>query len=424
MDVVDLGDDVIDARRLRLQRLLDHARATDELLIVSQGRDPLTDHEVARPTAISWLLRELGAEHVKPQQHALLAHSESNFTAGASFDNQALNTALALRAASSSVQPPHAVRRRTAIALPSREGRHEVTCRELNSFLADPARDFLRSVAEVRIWENTGLLDEMPLVLSGLEEWQARDRFLEAFRQGLTPDEAATAEVQRELVPPQRIGAAVLRKPLAEVTDLWRQAWPQWSAEPTDHRIELDLGDVTLADTIRTRGGAVVHVSVSDGLRPRVEPWLQQLALAAAGVPVPAHVHLFHKDYSDRSAVEVTLPAPDPQVATATLRTIARAWALGRHRLIPLPQDLALAFCTGLAHNSLDRAQWQVPASSWQSLWQRFSGPWRLFYSGVPDEVFTDPATSQDPQPPPAGMGSAFAAWATAIYAPLVGGSR
>ena len=422
LDSVDLGPTASDPRRRRLAHLLGRARACDQLLVVTQTRDALTNQEVSIPTTVSWLLRELGHQSTVPTQAPSLAHSEDNFVDGTGFDRQGLAAAQALRRARSGATNPQRTRRRRALALPSHRVPMEASVAALASFLADPAREFLRSAAGVRLWEGPQLVDEMPFIHDGLEAWQLRDRLLDAFRRGMTPEQAARRESELELLPPGRIGRRALDKPLQEVVALWKQAHPMWVAPVADHRVQVDLGDVVITDTLRTRGGQVVSVTVSDGRRTEIEPWLTQLVLAAQGISVPAVVHRLDRHYSDRFPSQVMLPAPGREVAREILAVMASAYAEGRSRLVPLPQDLGLAFCEQLSGGTWHPKHWEAPASDWRNtLWRRFGPSWRLFYDGVPHEVFTDAATDRDPAPP-AGHTSSFAAWAAAVYLPLVGG--
>lgn len=423
VDAVPLGD-VPDSRKLRLARLLSHARAADEVLVVGQTRDPLTDQEVAGATTISWFLRELGATPERVQ-HPLLAHGESNFTAGRSFDQQALSAAVALRAAAHGSVAPHVLRRRAALALPHDDVAHEVSLRELSTFLKDPAKDFLRSAAGVRLFSAPELEDELPLVLNGLDEWAIRDRLLAAFKQGLNPEQAEALEVERELLPPGQIGRRVLAEQLEVAKDLWRRAWPDWSAPAADHRVELELGNVVLADTVRTRGGRIVEVSPGSGTKTQLEPWLQLLALAACGIEADGVVHRTRKHYGTLQRETAQFGAQSKEVATLALGHIIRAWSQSRSRLVPLPLEPAMLFAAELASGQYEEKAWEVTAPSWEARWSRIPRHWRLFYSEVPSELFVDEATTRDPRPPEQlGRNSAFAAWAAAIYLPMFQGGE
>lgn len=420
VDSVDLGPDVMDPRRLRLARLISHARAAKEVLVVLQSRDPQTNQTVARPTTISWFLRELG--HPEPDliEHGLLAHSEANFLVRPSFDKHAHAAALALRNANPAAEAPHVRRRRQALSLPVDDTPPPAVLSQLVKFLRDPARDFLRSAAEVQLWEGPELEDELPFQSVGLQAWEVRSRILDSFKQGANPPEAEHAEVSRELSAPGSVGRLQLGKPMEEVKSLWIQAWPDWNVEPVDHRVELEIGGATLSDTVRTRGNQIVAVSVSDGVSTLIEPWVQQLALAAQGMAVTVRAHRLERNYADRYPESTLLPPPSQEEALEILGHIVRGWAQGRSRLVPLPMDLGIAYAQQRRRGQMDKSLWQPPADDWkQSLWKKFSPAWALFYEGVPFEVFDDAPGPLDP-PSPDGFGSAFAGWAEAIYTPLL----
>lgn len=420
VDSVDLGPDVMDPRRLRLARMISHARAAEQVLVVLQSKDPQTNQPVALPTTISWFLRELGLPEPELVQHGLLPHSESNFTSRPSFDVHAHAAALALRRADPAAAPPHVRRRRQALSLPVDDAPPPAVLSQLSKFLRDPARDFLRSAAEVQLWDGPQLEDELPFQTAGLQAWEVRSRILDSFKQGATPAEAEHAEMSRELSPPGNVGRLQLGKPMEEVKKLWIQAWPDWNVEPVDHRVELEIGGATLSDTVRTRGNQIVSVSVSDGISTVLEPWIQQLALASQGIAVNVRSHRLERNFSDRYPESVLLPAPSQEEALEVLGHIVRGWVQGRSRLVPLPMDLGIAYAQQRRRGQMDKAAWLAPAADWkQTLWSRFSPAWKLFYEGVPFEVFEDPPGPLDP-PSPDGFGSAFAGWAEAIYTPLL----
>lgn len=424
VDTVPLGD-VPDSRRLRLSRLLAHARAADEVLVVGQARDPLTNQEVASATTISWLLRQLDAPVAEVVQHPLLAHGEANFVTGRSFDTPALAAALALRSAARGSIAPHVARRTAALSLPHGDESHEVTLRELATFLKDPAKDFLRSAAGVRLFNAPELEDELPLLLDGLDEWGIRDRLLAAFKQGLHPAQAEALEVERELLPPGQIGRRLLQDQLEVAVQQWRRAWPDWNAPVADHRVELTLGNVVVADTIRTRGGRIVEVTAGQGTKTQIEPWLALLALAASGIEVDAIIHRVKKHYGILQPETAQLGPQSPEVAQQVLARIAQAWSQSRHRLVPLPLEPALEFAAELAEARHVEKLWEVTSPPWEARWSHIPQHWRLFYSEVPADLFRDAATTRDPSPPEtAGSGSAFAAWAAAIYLPMFQGGN
>ncbi len=423
-DLVDLGESAPDRRGLRQARLLAHARAGTEVLVVQQDRDAHTNEPIAEATTITGLLRELGAEPVRISHHPLHSHGEDNFTTTQrpSYDAGALGAALALRAAGRDTPQPHEQRRRDAVGLPTPApgSESESTLVELHRFLKDPALSFLQSAAAVRLFQPTRVKDELPLQMDGLESWGVQDRLLRSLRSGLTPEEAATREFQRESLPPKLIGRAMLTEPMNNAMELWRAAERDLVGEPVERRVDLDLGGLRVQDSVTTQGDQVVHVVASKGIKHELLPWLQVLSLSAMGTPARAVVHRMDREgYVDvRARREIVAPPGD--VALELLEVLARAFQQGRSRLVPVPLEPALVYAGQLLGGRPDRRQWELRSRDWDAPWRFLPPQWRLFYGDhAPSELFSDPATARDPGN---DESSAFGAWTQAIYVPMLRG--
>ncbi|MEO7587335.1 MAG: hypothetical protein ABIS84_04830, partial [Arachnia sp.] len=425
-DTVELGAHVPTRRGLLAAQLLAHARAADNVVVVQQDRDAHTNEEMAEATAVTSLLRDLGPHPVLVPGHPLHAHSEANFTTDErrSYERRGRDAAEARRHLRRDAPPPHEQRRRAAIALEAPCEPTEAGIADLHRFLSDPAKAFLQSAAAVRIFEPPHLRDELPLELGGLEAWSVKDRLLQSLRKGLTPEQAATAEFQRESLPPKLIGRALLREPMRHVMGLWAAAEKDLVGDVVEHRIDLDLGSgLRLQDTVSTRSGQVVSVVASKGVKQELLPWLQVLALAAMGVPAGATVHRMDREnYFDvPTRREIVAPAADE--ARELLDVAARAFQQGRSRLVPVPLEPALAYAGQLLGGGTpDMRQWELPSRDWDAPW-KFLGPqWLLFYGPqAPKELFADKRTSRDPS---SEEDSAFGAWTRALYVPLLRGGR
>lgn len=421
-DLVDLGGAAPDRRGLRQSRLVTHARAADDVLIVTQDRDAHTNDPIAEATTITSLLRELGSETRRIGHHPLQSHAEGNFTTTdrPSYDHRALSGALALRDASPDQSLPHERRRRDAIALPSQSPPSETTLAELHRFLKDPALSFLQSAAAVRLFQPTRVKDELPLELDGLESWGVSDRLLRSLRAGLTPEAAATQEFQRESLPPKLIGRAMLTEPMKNAMDLWRAAEKDLVGQPVDVRVDLDLGGIRLRDSVTMHGDQVVHVVASKGIKHEVLPWLQVLALAAMGTPVRAVVHRMDKEGFFDVRARRELVAPPSDVALSLLEVVARGFHQGRSRLVPVPLEPALVYAGQLLGGRPDLRQWELPSRDWGAPWRFLAPQWRLFYGeNASFELLSDPSTVRDPS---SEEPSAFGAWASALYVPMLRG--
>lgn len=418
-DLVPLGSDVPDPRRVQLARLLAHARAAEHLLIVRQDRLDTTNLPTAAPTGITWLLRELGM-HPEPISHPLTAHSPSNFLPDRpSFDRRAAAGARALLRRQPGTESAATLRRRAALHLPVPEAAGAATPADLVAFLRDPVKTFLRSAAGIRLFESASTTDAIPLTRGGLDVWGTRERLLAAAQQGTAVALAERAEVQRETLPPGEIGRAALAPDVALVSDLWGRAKESWQAEVVNHPVEVDAGGLTIRGTVRTRGGRVVALTVSDGPRTLLAPWVDLLLLAASGVRADGVVHRLGKHYGDVYAESRTLTQPEPEAAQQHLHWLALATRLGQNRLVPLPLTPAVAYLAMDGKEGSRRA-WDLPTTSWESPWAWRNELWGLFYDGPANQLFSDPATPLDP---PTLSGSGFEAWTRAVIAPIIDGS-
>lgn len=422
-DLVDLGEHAPNRRGVQQARLLSHARAAQDVLVVQQDRDAHTNEPLAEATSVTSLLRELGGEPVRVPGHPLHSHSEANFTDNGrrSFDHRGLEAALARRRMMPDTPLPHEQRRHAAIALEAPCEPTEASIADIHRFLNDPARAFLQSAAAVRIFEPANLKDELPLELGGLESWGVKDRLLQSLRVGLTPEQAATQEFQRESLPPRLIGKAFLHEPMKQVMGLWTSAEMDLVGDVVQHPIDLDLGGVRLQDSVSTRSGQVVQVVASKGVKQELLPWLQILALAAMGVPARAVVHRMDREGFFDVTTRREIVAPPADEALQLLTEAARAFHQGRNRLVPIPLEPALAYAGQLVGGGTpDMRRWELPSRDWDAPWRFLAPQWRLFYGPhAPRELFTDLRTSRDPA---SDQASAFGAWTEALYVPLLRG--
>lgn len=444
-DAVDLGDLMPDQRRRRLDQVLAHARAAELLLVVHCGFSERTNAPVPTPVLVSRLWRELGAAPSLVVRHPSTAARAVAAPDGTrSFD--ALSHAAArarrtrdaqLTAEPSATLTPQARRRLAAAALPVAdpppvEQAHRVTIAELVSFLDNPARAFLRARLGVTFFPRPELREELPLSLGGLDAWQIQDALLRAAQEGISPDVARTDARRQVSVPPGRLGAAVVEESLGLVRDLWGQAAGQWQGQPAEHQLELDLGGVVLADSVPTRGGEVVAVTVSQGPKTLLAPWLSVLALSAAGLPTGAVVHRMAKYRGQSFPESRRVAVPPADEALATLRIVAAAYRIGRQRLLAVPLQPAVSLVQELgSREGLRLADWHLPSREFRAPWRFRHESWDLFFGDRAAELFDDPAGPLDPPIPPTLLRdgvppevarSRFAAWALALYRPLLNG--
>ena len=409
-----LPETVPDPRRQRLDRLLRHARAARHLVVVHQHRTESTNAPREKPTALTWLWRQLG---VTPEMRELPASAtdEPNFLEGRpSFD--AISREAAEIARSRGSVSTTSARRRAALSLPLSGDQPEMSLDEIVRFLRDPAAAFLRERAGIRSISHLEVHDDITLHPGGLEAWGIRSRLLAAARNGHDPAVAIQAEARRELLPAGALSATLIDRELELIRRLWLQARTEWERPLHDTGIDLHVAGMRLTGQARLRGGDLVVLSPSDLPRALYEPWVQVLALATAGVRTRARVHFLRRHYADHHADVVTITPPAD--ASQHLEWLVRGARLARSRLVPVPAEPARVLASSQRSGRLNEADWQLPTTHWSSPWAWRARHWEHFYAGPAAELFTDPPGEFDP-PGPARFG-AFGAWAITLHAPLL----
>lgn len=420
-DCVDLGDAAPDPRIRRRDQLLEHALCAERLLIVRQARSQRTNDKVALPVAISWLLDRLGAAP-SPVAHPPTATSAGNFHAPASFDSAALAGALARRGRTA-LPGRHQRRRTAARTRPVGTAPEQVSIEQLAQFLADPARAFLKSAAGITVYRAAEVSDEIPLEAGGLQRWAIMSDLLGAWKAGLSGDEVETALRHREEHPPLAIGRLAFESARADAWSLWELAGSEWASELEEHRLSLtldlaELGVLELTGDVRTRGGAAVAVTASTGDEQLIAPWLESLALAACGHASPARLYRLVRVFGDVRPQSLSFTVEDQADATQWLSTVARAYALGQHRLLAVPATPAIQFARETAAGTFAPSEWAGGFRGYrQRKWNWPGRSWEVFFDSDVSELFTDEPLPTDPAN---GSASAFAAWASALYGPLV----
>ena len=405
-----------DPRQQRLERLVRHARAAQHLVVVHQHRTETTNAPRETPTTLAGLWHRLGISP-EPRDLPASATNPDNFLGEApSFDAAAHRAAELSRTRSATAADSTTERRRAALTLPLVADAPAMTLDEVVRFLRDPAAAFLRERAGIRDLSPPEVVDDLTLHPGGLDAWGIRSRLLAAARTGREPAEAIRAEARSELLPAGPLSAALIDRELELIRRLWLQARPDWERPVRDAGIDLELSGLRLTGSVRLRGDELVVLSPSDLPRPLFEPWVQLLALAASGSPVPARVHFLRRHYLDHYADAVTLtPPPD---ARQHLEWLVRGARLSRSRLVPVPAEPARALASTQRSGHLNLADWRLPTTHWNSPWAWRPRNWEHFYAGPAAELFADPPGEFDP-PGPEQFG-AFGAWALALHSPLL----
>lgn len=423
-DAIDLGGLAPDLRQRRLTHLLGHARCAERLLVVRQGFSQHTNNRVPAPSALTWLFEELGVSP-EPVRHPATATAEGNYIGEASFDMAAHAGALAHRGPTvpGSLR---ARRRREALVRAPGPLPQQVTLGQLAGFLADPAKAFLRSAANLPLYRELTLSDEMALGLAGLDQWRVSSTLLDALKNA-TPLETVIRMLRNnEELPPDEIGRAEFTRAKATAEMVWREAAGLYRREVSDVEVDLSfdlagLGRVRLIDSVRLRGGEAVSLTISKGTDKLLSPWLESLALTACGTPTRAHSFRPIQDpgnWKETIVAHAELGESEQAEAHARLTMVLRAYCLGQHRLIPLPPAAAIRYAAEVARMRFDPQQWRGAPGWRHRKWDAFGEAWALFYDEEVAELFADPPTPEDPVN---GQPSAFGAWATALYTGLEG---
>ncbi|MBK7821357.1 MAG: exodeoxyribonuclease V subunit gamma [Tessaracoccus sp.] len=420
-DAVDLGEAAPDERARRQAQLFAHASAAEKLLVVRQRFSSHTNDEVAPPAAIDWLVERLGVE-ADVRTHPSTATADANFIKPASFDTRALRGARARRGAGGTVgriaRRRDQARRRPVGAIPA-----QVTLTQLERFLADPAKAFLRSVAGIPLYQSAAVQDELPLDLVGLEKWKVVTALVGSLQSGATLQSVIDRFQSREELPPGLLGKVAFDEAKADAVRLWNEAGPRWQRPITDHAVDIEvdippLGRVRVVDSVRCRGGEALTVTASKGASRLVRPWLEALALTALGLPTTGRAVRFGRlpnTYEDQ-VLATGVGEPDREAARARLSAVMRAYALGQHRLLPVPLTPAIAYADAQAAGTFRQADWTGPTDWTTRVWPGMEDSWRLFFDDDLNELFVDAPLAEDPQ----GT-SAFEAWALALYGNMQG---
>ena len=273
------------------------------------------------------------------------------------------------------------------------------------------------------MYRATEVTDEIPLEADALQRWTIMSDLLTAWKSGLSGDEVEKALRQREEHPPLEIGRLAFESARADAWSLWEVAGGEWASELEEHRVSVtldlaDLGVVQLTGDVRTRGGAVVAVTASAGDEQLITPWLEALALAAIGQGAPARLYRLRRSYGETHPESLHLAAPDQADATQWLAAVARAYALGQHRLLAVPAAPAIQLVRENAAGTFKESEWAGGFRSYQQRkWNWPARSWELFFDSDVSELFTDVPLPTDPAN---GSATAFAAWASALYGPMV----
>lgn len=406
-------DALPDLRHRRLQSLLAHARAARRVLVVTGTRSERTGAELEMPVTITWLARELGVR-VDAVHHAPQPFNAGAFTGPGSFDPTAFRGA---RRSSERTESPLVVRRRAAMALPLQPPPARVTLEDLKRFLQDPLKEFLRARVGIRAFDDPRIEDSVPLTLDGLREWQVTDALIDGLLRHEDPARLIRRQAARQIFPPGNLGRGRSVMVEQRASEVVRAVEPFLSDTAASVPFALELDGTTISGQVTMHGGTVVRHSASSSTTPLLLPWLETLALAAAGVP--ARTTVLRPDRRGGPAKRTTFGQPSTERATELLSLYLRAWRTGLSRLFPVAYTPAYRLALEVGSDRYSADQWTVPGQ--RAKWYP-DDLWKLFYENPTCDIFDDPACDDDP---PGAAGTSFERWALALYAPMIeaGGS-
>ncbi|MDQ2679284.1 MAG: exodeoxyribonuclease V subunit gamma [Actinomycetota bacterium] len=353
-----LGDR--DRRGESRQALLEAVLAArDRLVLIRDGHDVRTNHEVPAAVAVAELRdallamadpsgREALAERLEIRQPRQ-PYDERCFTPGLvgaepwSFDRSGLHGALARR-------------ERTARLAPFMERPFErddsdvIELAELQSFMKDPVKYFLQRRLGVRLpGREDGVSPLLPVGLDGLEQWQVGDRCLSARLAGVSVEDWRRLELRLGTLPPAAMGDALLESVVADVEGLVSAAEALGLEPGRADRLPVDvvLGDGTrVVGTVTGRLAGdqpgPVRLSFSKE-RPayRVPLWLDVVALTATDPGVEHRAVGVYRSRTTKPPVPIDFSVPgDPDerrdTAVAALEVVVDLYRRGTAEPLPI----------------------------------------------------------------------------------------
>ena len=401
------GDDLLapqpwvgdrDPRSEDRQVLLDAVlAATERLVVVHSGASPQTGEPRPASVPVTELreaLHELLADPSEAEslvtRHSLQPFDSSNFRAPEPFSFDGTMRAAALASATGGTGESTAPATDTLLPpLPELSGEHtEIALSDLLAFFAHPARAFLRRRAGLYPTdeEDEAQLDEMPLQLDGLQQWQIGDRMLRAHLAGTPLADLRMPELLRGELPPFRLGSDLLDEVARKVVAIAGAAEPHLGERAESRWIDIDLGGSRITGLVPgIHGSKAVEVGFSTIRgKQRLRAWITLLALRCS-----------HPEVDWRSVCvggrgrTVTLGPISATDARARLSELVALYAQGLREWLPLPPN------TSAAEVSLTR---RGGDPKWlRTDWEReHDAAWGMFLGNDLDSLRGVPSTPAD----------------------------
>jgi exodeoxyribonuclease V gamma subunit len=360
-----LGDDVLartplvgerDAAGEDRQLFLDAVlAATEHLVVTYTGASEHTGRPLPPATPVGELLDQLERtvpdadvrDHVTVR-HPLQSFDVRSFTPGALVAGTSFSFDTAAHAGARATARPTAPAPAFLPTPLAPDHDRVVTLDALRDLVRHPVRSFVTGRLDVRLpYEEDPVDDGVPLSLGPLERWSVKRRVLDAVLAGAAGPDAEADERRRGLLPPGPLGDRELERARPEVQRLYALAAPL-RAEPAqgvDVDVELAGGRRVVGTVADVHPGHALRVTASTVQgRQLLEPWVDVLALAAAGDPRPAHVVGRVPSGYRKAPGVLTIAAPTTDEARALLGDLLDLHALGRTRPLPLPVKTSQAY--------------------------------------------------------------------------------
>ncbi|NQV29104.1 MAG: exodeoxyribonuclease V subunit gamma [Rhodopirellula sp.] len=349
------GQDVRDQRprppSVPVQELLDVLSQTDGPAIVerddgefgvadddefSEVEADADDSVTDNPAATSHLRETVFIRHPLQAFGTQYFHDSGNVPA--SFDSASLKAAQRLQIQSESaavfasrlLPPPAAANRELNDAMAEPES---VSVGDLRILHERPWLLFLRRVGVGDISVSEDSSDREPLVLDGLQNWQAGDTWLEQSLAGVAQEQIAQQLIRTGSMPAGSAGESVVRKLKREASRIIARMQEDGLQTVTDSLpVNLHIGDILLTGEISGWTGDAIHRgSFSKGnVKYAARLWVDYLIATVICNRVLPPAILVGRDDTRVTLTEIT-----PHEAFTHLETLVGIWQIAR--CFPLP---------------------------------------------------------------------------------------
>jgi exodeoxyribonuclease V gamma subunit len=360
------GDDLVlrdphvgdrDSRMEDRQMLLDALMAaTDKLIVTYTGKDERTNTPRPPAVPVGELLDAIEEQTGRPRrevvvQHPLQPFDPRNFTEGAlvpgrtwGFDRVTLQGAKAIDAPRT---PPEPFLEQPLPAA----GSELVELDSLVRFAERPVSAFLRQRLGISTWEDDDEVEEaLSVELDPLELYAVGSRLLEARLGGADLEACLAAERARGLLPPGKLGDAVLDRLGPQVEAIAGRALAEADGGAGAVDVRVTIGGTRLGGTVGEVHGTKLRVARYSRVnaRQRIATWVRWLALTAAHPDRGFEAVLIGRAPSgaDEIVRTVRYPAIEAGEARERLAALLDLYARGLREPLPLATGPAASYVT------------------------------------------------------------------------------